>query len=78
MFKLVAKIDNFDPRFYGEFQQIAENGTGDELKAWMEKNCPCDPETFSELWDDAIVQDPEYIITFRDLMCDEVSLYLIN
>lgn len=77
MFQLVAQIDSLDARFENEFKTVMESGTGEDVKAWMLDNCALGPVEVPEVWEDAIIQDPKYLITYIELMCETVSLYLI-
>lgn len=76
MYELVAQIDNFSP-LWGDFQIIMENGTGDEIRDYLLNNCGCEHQQESEIYDDVIIQDSKYLVTYRDIMCETVSLYLL-
>ena len=77
MYELVAQIDSLDPRFYDEFKTIMENGTGDEIRDYLLNNCGCEHQQESEIYNDVIIQDSKYLVTYRDIMCETVSLYLL-
>ena len=76
MFELIAQIDSFN-ELWGDFQVIIENGTQTEIKNWMLENCEVKHEYEKDVFDDVILQDPEYIVTSRDIMCETVSLYYL-
>ena len=78
MYKLMAQIDSFNPLWDAEFVRIMTNEVSSQIiKEWLLNNCAVDPEFEDEVFDDVIIQDPEFIITYRDLMCETVSLYYI-
>lgn len=77
MATLIAKIDSFDPRWFGEFDNVYCNGTPKEIHDWMVTNASCVREDvdMDEVYDDVVLQDPEWVITYRDLMCETCYLY---
>ena len=75
MFELVAKIDSYDQRFYNEFKNIIETGSPGDVKSWLLENCEIPHEKVNHVFDDVIMQDSEFMITFCDIMCETVSLY---
>jgi len=66
---LTAQIDNFSPLWdSGELENIIQHGTSEEVKTWLLTNCPCDPEQIDidEVFDDVLLQDPSYLVTYGD------------
>ena len=76
MYELVAQIDSFSP-LWGDFYEIMTNSTPSEIKQYLLDNCEIKHEIEEDVFDDVILQDPEYIITYRDIMCETVSLYYL-
>lgn len=77
MATLIAKIDSLDPRWFEEFYEVLCNGTQNEIHDWLLENaaCPREETDMDEVYDDVILQDPEWVITYRDLMCETCYLY---
>lgn len=75
MATLIAKIDNFDPR-WAELEKVMD-GTPKEIHDWLLENaaCPREETDMDEVYDDVILQNPEWVITYRDLMCETCYLY---
>ena len=75
MATLIAKIDSFDPR-WAELEKVM-NGSPKQIHDWLVENCSCVREEtdMEEIYDDVILQDPEWIVTYRDLMCETCFLY---
>ena len=75
MATLIAKIDSFDDR-WGELEKVME-GTPREVHDWLVAYCSCPREevNMDDIYDDVILQDPEWVVTYRDLMCDTCYLY---
>ena len=74
----MAQIDSFNPLWDNEFYNLLVTEVSSQvIKEWLLNNCPVEPEFEDDVFDDVIIQDTDFIITYRDLMCEAVCLYYI-
>lgn len=76
MATLIAKIDSLDEK-WGEFFGVWCNCTPKEIHDWLVENCSCPREEvdLDEVFSDVVLQQPEWIVTWYDCMCDNCFLY---
>jgi len=79
MAKVIARIDNYDPRWGSDYMTgLFDDGTEIEKKDWLLDNCKCaEPVSVEEdeIFDDLIGEGDGWMITYGDYgMIEEIKL----
>lgn len=75
MATIIANIDNFDPRWEnGELEKVIFGYSENDAIGWLRDNCACaeGPADPDEIFDDTIIETPEYKVVYGDFGYIEV------
>lgn len=78
MATLIAKIDSLDPLWEDFYNKFEHNGSDNDIREYLEKNCQCEHVEVDEeeIIDETICRYDGWFICYRDIMCESVFLFI--
>lgn len=73
----LGEITSLDPRYFGEFKEVCDQGNENGIFDYLVNNCPCEHEEIEKdaIFFDDILQENGHFCTYKDLICETVTAY---